>query len=288
MKQFFRFLTGEINGDYAIALHHHLNENISKPVKDLFMYIQSMKFKLEHEDIKEGETPIKEEDLLNIGRTAGLFLPFIKAESLKGSLKFVNGKQIYNGDNYSERGLLNRITENFQFFRTTQSPYDTDITTLTNKNRQASFVPKDAPILGYIGEGDIIYEEDGTLIESMILDSPPVDRAWYPYYGEKYLILAETFLLQSYLDIDLYKQILEIFQFLRYNGVSTYSFVEMTKILTADALIDCTLEQDDNILFYFRYRDNPNSTVSNKTARMLLWRSLVAQKFKTIVLEEIT
>ena len=229
-KAIFRHLTGEFtNGWLLSALHNFLNPFIAN-VCDTFAYAHNMVFKLETEDITGNEIPIRDEDVYGIGKIAGVFVPYISQESNLGCIVFGSSNKS-NGYEYSERGLFDRKKELFVYNRMDQVDDDYDLANLATKNQQASFVPHGAPVLGYIWAGDDVLTEDGQIITSAIHAAKPTDNTPYvEFYGEQYLILSETFVQESYLDVETYKKLFEEMQSIRYNGVSVTALVHLKEI----------------------------------------------------------
>jgi len=285
MKKFFRSLTAEANGFYLSSLHNFLNSFIEYTYP-LLSYFGTVQLKTESDTtLSAAESPIEDDDLRGIAKVAGVFSPFISAESNSGSILFTSSK-IVDGRQYSERGLYDVLTEGFKYFRTNQSVYPTDITTLATKDLRASLVPTGAPILGYIEEGTTVLTTDGKIIPSAILTEPPVGKAYYPYYGEKYLFLAESFLIEAYLDIDTLKELLESFQRIRYNGTSIVELVAITKLIMADFVYDVNIVPDgQKLILYFKL--DVESELIGKTKRTFIWLFLLQQKFKQLIPSEV-
>ena len=284
-KKIFRYLCGELNGQLVTSLHHFLNDYISS-VFTTFAYAKNMVFKLESEDDITGEEiPIRDEDVFGIGKIAGVFVPYISQESNQGCIVFTSSFKV-NGNEYSERGLFSRGAEVFIFNRTDESEYTDDITTLATPTKQASFVPHGAPILGYIAMGDVVLNQDGSIITSAVRATPPVDGTpYFPYYGTQYLILSESFVQESYLDVETYKKLFEEMQIIRYTGVSILSLLNLKKILLEDYVCNLVLTPAP-FHVVLHYSLNPDSILANKRKRLYIWRAIMAAKFKQVVLQE--
>lgn len=285
MKKFFRDLTAEANGFYIKGIVSSLN-NVVSYFNDVFSYMAAVQFKTpEDPTLLASEYPIEDKDLRDIAKIAGVFTPFISAESNLGSLAFTSSK-IVDGVQYSERGLFDILSESFKFFRTSPGTYPTDINTLATKYLRSSLVPEGAPILGYIEEGSTVLTEDGQIIPSAILPSPPVDKAYYPYYGEQYLFLAENFLIEAYLDLATFKELFESFQRIRYNGASIVELANITVLLMGDFVYDIGIVPDGQ-KFIVYYKLNQESELVGKTKRLYIWRMLLRQKYKQFALSEV-
>lgn len=283
MKLLFRNLTAEINGFYLSALHHFLN-SYTEDIKEFITYLTNVQFKTESEDISGVEVPMRDEDIRGIAKICGVFNPFISAESNLGSLLFTTSKTV-SGVEYSERGLFDMNSESFKFLRTTTGTYTTDIVTLASNILKASLVPEGAPILGYIAEGTTVLTTDGHLIYENILAEPPIGVAYYNFYGEQYLILAETFLIEAFLDTDTFKAMVETYQRIRYNGVSIVDLVYVTNLLMGDYVYDVYFESTGYVQ-QMHYKLDIESELVGKTKRVFIWKDLLEKKFKQIVAVE--
>ena len=284
MKRVFRFLDGTLNGFYLKNIHHCLHE-FAQSFVSLFAYHASFVLKMD-EDVLEGETSIEEKDIKNLGVFAGVFPPYISSESNKGSILFTPSF-IVNGKEYSERALRDRIYEVFRFYRTNQGVYTDDIVTLSSPQLQASFVPSGTPILGYIPDDVSMFTSDGQIIHENILDEPPEGKAWYPYYGDNFLFLAETFLIEAYIAKDTFMDLFFSYQRIRYNGASFKEFVFLTNLIMGDYIKDVYVETFPNRVIFF-YSFNELAPLQNKVRRAFIWKYIIETKFKQVVLEEVT
>ena len=282
MKKIFRFLRGELNGFYIKNISYCLN-NVTRDIEELLKYFWRVQFKNPTEVTAE-ELPISEHDLLGIGRFAGIFMPNITAESTSGSLRFSNAN-IIDGINYSERGLFERFKEDWTYFRTNQNTYTDDISTLATRDMQTGFVPEGQPILGYIEEGVDMFDENGYIRTDLILPSPPVGKAYSPYYGEQFMHLAEVFTLIQELGYDTYMTLFTNMQYIMYNGVNVRSFLRITDNLVSDYVENITIEADMN-RYIVEYTLNHESEIDNRIKRLFAWQYIIKQTYKLFVLQE--
>ena len=282
MKKLFRFLRGELNGFYIKNISYCLN-NVTRDIEVLLKYFWLMQFKNPTE-VTANELPISEWDLLGIGRFAGIFMPTVTADSTSGSIRFSN-PLIIEGINYSERGLFERFREDWTYFRTNQNIYTDDISTLATRDMQAGFVPEGQPILGYIEEGVNMFDENGYIIESLILPEPPVGKAYSPYYGEKFMHLAEVFAIIQELGYDTYMLLFTNMQYIMYNGANIRSFLRITELLVADYVEDMTIEADTN-RYIVEYTLNYETEIENRVRRLFAWQYIIKQTYKLFVLQE--
>jgi hypothetical protein len=236
------------------------------------------------EVVLDNETSISEEDIKNLGTFAGVFPPYISSESNKGSILFTPSFKV-NGIEYSERGLRDRILEAFRFFRTSPGEYTDDIVTLSSQQLQASFVPEGTPILGYIPDDVEMFTTDGQIIHENILDSPPSGQAWYPYYGDNFLFLAESFLIEAYVSKEVFMDLFFSYQKIRYNGVSLEEFVFLTNLVMGDYVNSIWLEAFSNRIIV-HYKLDELALLKDKVRRTFIWKEIIKIKFKQFVLLE--
>jgi hypothetical protein len=282
MKKIFRFLRGELNGFYIKNISYCLN-NVTRDIEELLKYFWRVQFK-DPTEVTDKELPISEHDLLGIGRFAGIFMPNITADSTSGSLRFSNA-HIIDGINYSERGLFERFKEDWTYFRTNQNTYTDDISTLATRDMQTGFVPEGQPILGYIEEGVDMIDENGYIRTDLILPSPPVGKAYSPYYGEQFMHLAEVFTLIQELGYDTYMTLFTNMQYIMYNGVNVRSFLRITDSLVSDYVENITIEADTN-RYIVEYTLNHESEIDNRIKRLFAWQYIIKQTYKLFVLQE--
>jgi len=163
--------------------------------------------------------------------------------------------------------------------------YTDDIVTLANAALKSSLVPEGTPILGYIADGTDVLTEQGQIIEANILAEPPVGVAYYPWYGPNYLFLAENFIIESLLDVETYKRVLEIYQRVRYNGSSIKELASFTEVLLGDFVRDIHFESE-GIYIIMHYTLNQESELPDKVKRLYVWLLVMEEKFKQIVPQE--
>jgi len=282
MKKIFRFLRGELNGFYIKNISYCLN-NVTRDIEELLKYFWRVQFKNPTE-VTDKELPISEHDLLGIGRFAGIFMPTITADSTSGSLRFSDA-HIIDGINYSERGLFERFKEDWTYFRTNQNTYTDDISTLATRDMQTGFVPEGQPILGYIEEGVDMFDENGYIRTDLILPSPPVGKAYSPYYGEQFMHLAEVFTIIQELGYDTYMTLFTNMQYIMYNGVNVRSFLRITDSLVSGYVENITIEADTN-RYIVEYTINNESEIDNRIKRLFAWQYIIKQTYKLFVLQE--
>jgi hypothetical protein len=281
-KAFFRHLCSELDGFYVKSCVYFLNKCVSS-IKTLFYYMQRMQVGLEADS--QGVV-ISESDMEGIGIVAGVFVPYITAESSAGNIRFTSSAVI-DGVQYSERGLFNRETETFSFYRTDQASYPTDINTLASEENQTSLVEDGAAVLGYIPENVNILNTDGTVNESLLVASEQPGMAAYPYYGKQYLHLAETFEYQTYMLYDIWYYLFLAMQRIRYNGPSIKDFLYVTELLMQGYVKDVSFTNSGLYTIVY-YTLDTSSGVGYKLQRVYTWTKVTAWKFPQFVLSEIT
>ena len=192
-KAFFRFLRGEINGFYLNSIHNVFNK-YTENIKAFFSVFNKQQF---------AEGKIDDEYLYGLGLFAGVILPKLQKEESITSLRMTDSFKV-SGIEFSERGLLNTDSEQFQFFnlnnepsavfvfvRTNQDGYGTDINTESNSFSRSSLVGSETP-LGYISalETDL-FDSYGNIKKGKILSTPPANSPYVEYYGDNFLFLSE-------------------------------------------------------------------------------------------------
>jgi hypothetical protein len=161
MKQPFRYFRGEFNGKYLYNLVVCPNYNV-QDIMDELVYQILFAWKLEDE-VTAREMAIRDEDIYNIGKIAGLFQPRTFAQVSLGSTYFTPS-HIVGGKQRSERGLMDMDYESFRFVREEHDEYPDDIVNETSERRRMGYVPSGAPVRGYLYAGFPIYRKDGTII----------------------------------------------------------------------------------------------------------------------------
>lgn len=192
-KAFFRFLRGEINGFYLNSIHNVFNK-YTENIKAFFSVFNKQQF---------AEGKIDDEYLYGLGLFAGVILPKLQKESSITSLRMTDSFKV-SGIEFSERGLLNTNSEQFQFYnlndttsavfvfiRTNQDGYGTDINTESNSFSRSSLVGNETS-LGYISAMETdLFDSYGNIKKDKILATPPLNTPYVEYYGDNFLFLSE-------------------------------------------------------------------------------------------------
>jgi hypothetical protein len=279
MKQPFRFFRGEFTqGFYLKHLLLCLNDWV-RGVLDELVYQAKVQWKLEDE-VSADELPMREEDILGIGKIAGLFPLRAVTNTTIGSIYFTPSYMV-EGRQRSERGLMHMENESFEFVRTEHDEYPTDIANVASSLRRMSVTEDGAVPLGYVPASLPLFTIDGDIIWENVLPEPPANEAYVPFYGEKYLVHREYFSKMLPLPIDVFKPLLECCQRIRFNGATLEEFFTITRILGQGYIYDLEIIQDVSHRWYNVWYDlNEYVTILNRERRYLAWISICAYKFK--------
>lgn len=225
-KKLFRFLRGELNGFYITNLNNTLNKFV-EDVEEFFINFYKMQFDI---------LSMPEDTIYNIGTFAGVHLIRLSVGEAYGAMRMTEG-YIDNGSERSERGLLQRSNEQFDFVHTAQDSYPDDINTLATQDKRSALVG-DEPVQGYIAssETDVI-DDDGNVKPSAILDTPPANEAYSDFYGDKFMFLSEQTNRTRNISASLFLELYKVMQYIRYNGVNIKSFAQVISILCPDGLV---------------------------------------------------
>lgn len=274
-KAFFRFLRGELNGFYLKSIYNTLNES-TKYTKAFLMDFNNMQFK---------EGMIDDTTLLNIGKFAGVFpLNLVQTESLI-SLRMTDSK-VVEGFEYSERGLFDKALEIFNYYHLTQE--SDDINTLATEEERSSLVGEEE-VIGYITEDETdVLDSQGKVRPEKILYEVPEGKAYSEFYGNKFLFLSEGEEIYSKTSNEIFLDLYKALQYIRYNGVSLKSLVNLVILICPHGLvkIDHIEVAVDKTHFNVYYNYNAEVNVTYKSQRKALLEVLVAKKFKQVVLVE--
>jgi hypothetical protein len=283
MKQFFRFFRGELNGFFLYRMVTFLNNAIDD-IKDEMVYQANMQWKLDSE-VSAGETPIREEDIFNLGKIAGLFQPRSYGRVSLGSIALTQ-RYPPEGPSRSERGLLDMTNEGFKFVRLTHDEYPDDIVTEASPDMRMGHIPEGRAPVGYVYLGEYIYTNDGEIIWENVHPAPPEDNTPYaPFYGESFLVHEEYFDRETPLTVDIYKLLLECVMRIRFNGPTVAEFLTVTEILGAGYIHDITIVPQ-GVYFILKYHLNDDLEVFNRARRYAAWQDICKQKFKKFKLEQ--
>jgi hypothetical protein len=277
MKQPFRYFRGEFNGKYLYDLVRCPNFNVQDVVDEL-VYQMLFQWKLEDE-ITASEMAIRDEDIINIGKIAGLFQPRTFNKVSLGSTYFTQS-HVVNGQQRSERGFVDMENESFRFVREEQDDYPDDIVNEASEQLRMGLIPPGAEPVGYVLAGTPLYDNEGNILWENVMPDPPMDgSAYIPFYGEKFLVHEEFFSRETPLTVDIFKLLLECVQRIRYNGPTIKSLFEITKILGEGYIYDLQISSQARYYLCY-YRLDEDTTVLNRERRFGAWQNICKQKFK--------
>lgn len=276
-KAFFRFLRGELNGFYLTNINGVMNE-ITTDVKQFFVEFKKMQFNL---------LTMPSQTIYNIGTFAGVYLPRLSAGEAFGAMRMTES-HIVNGTERSERGLLNRETEQFDFVHTAQDDYPDDINTLADSDNRSGLIGTETA-QGYIASSEYnVIDEDGNVIPSAVSDTPPQDEAYSEFYGNEFMFLSEQTEQTKSINTALFIELYKVMQIIRYNGASIKSFANMVSIICPQGLvrIKSIEERNDMIAFTVTYIYDSSVQISNVQDRIALLEYLTLLKFPQFMLVE--
>jgi hypothetical protein len=282
VKRPFRFHRGEFNsGVYLSALLKAPNICVQDIIDEIVYQIR-FQWKLEGETGR-GEDAIREEDIYNIGRLAGVFQLLYSGDINLGSLWFTKS-HIVNGVQRSERGLVDMPDEVFKFVRVDRDNYSDDIVNEASKDLRISVVPSGTVPVGYVRYDTPLYREDGTVIQENILPDPPEDGTPYvPFYGEKFLVHEHLYKGMTPLNIIIFKALFESFMYVRYNGPSIQALLTITRLIGEGYIYDLDIEPNGLYCTCY-YKLNDEIDIRYRTWRLFAWKNICERKFKHFIM----
>lgn len=276
-KEFFRFLRGELNGFYITQINSTLNKFV-QDIKDFMLEFNLLQF----------NSTMNETILFNLGKFAGIFLPRIsKSESISGLR--LSESHIVDGVEYSERGLFNTETENFEFKNTNQNPDLPDINTLSTDKLRSSMIGNES-VLGYISanEKDVL-DDNGLVKPEKILTTPPTGEAYNNFHGNNFMFLSELKTTFENLSPTLYYDLFIVIQWIRYNGASIENLCSIISTLCPENLVQINRIEvstdGSRLIVYYIY--NNEADVDLKLQRLYLLQYIIDIKFLNVVLSEV-
>ncbi len=288
MKLPSRFFRGELNGNLLYHIVTFLNYYL---LEEGFIweiiYNKIFQWKLPGDSILG--YIIREEDIFNIGRVAGVNQ--IRGDFLGniGSIWFT-GSKIVDGIQRSERGFVDMNFEAFMFHHvgpTDSYPNDDyahPISTFASLDERMTYVPKEEGVvpLGYIYDGEDAFEPDGTLIPSAIhTNPPPAGQAYIEFFGLTYLYFEEKLLMNLPLSTDVFKLLFETLQYIRRYGPSVESFMTITELLCVEYVYDIDFVTKP-MYYQVEYSLNESFDILHRERRYTVWKNVCAYKFKYI------
>lgn len=284
-KLFFRFLRGELNGYYLDNINATFNR-AGRKIQSFLADFRRMTFKRDDE-VTGHELPISSEALEGLSVFAGVFAPYVYQDALISSVHFT-ASHIVDGKERSERGLYKQGSDTFEFVRTEQDDYPTDINTEASEARKSTLVEDGRTPVGYFPEGERVFNEDGTLDLTKLLPAPRAGHADAPYWGDKFLYFAEEYPVRAVTSNRVLVSLMRAMQWVRYNGVSIKSLVEFTSILCPDFLFITNIDWDGHYAYgVLSYGIDENYDVPDKLMREQLFTLLVNTKIPQMLFEKV-
>ena len=182
-----------------------------------------------------------------------------------------------DGVEYSERGLYKPPVPNYP-----------DINTLATEEERSSLVGEEE-VIGYISEDETdVLDDQGKVRTEKILYEIPKGKAYSEFYGNQFLFLSEGESIYSKTSNEIFLDLYKALQYIRYNGVSVKSFVQLVDLICPHGLVKIeNIEVAvDKTHFNVYYNYNAEVNVTYKAQRKALLELLIAEKFKQVVLVE--
>lgn len=307
MKQIFRHLIGEFNGEFLKSLHHFHNIAMDNLVED-FYYWATVQWLPPGKGTSE-ESEIRPSDASGIAHTAGLFSPVVLSSFSPGSVRFAGPSEEYSEQSVQMfldgaiKYVANLEGHDISYYATGYGEsYTTDdgIKTMTatagKSSTQVSMVPDDAVPVGYLVPDTVLDSgktmdvvstgEDGASITVKMVDTEPVSGIYLPYYGPQYAWLDNTVLIQMMLEDNqaLFMELLECMQHIRRNGSSVMDFLELTEVLMGRYLQISDMVQIEGkpyaIQIYYTLDEYDDTIPANeRSMRYACWIYFVRLKF---------
>jgi hypothetical protein len=283
MKAPFRFFRGELNGYYIRNFLLSRNNAIDEILAEL-VYHALVSWNLPGSE-GAGELPIRKEDLEGIAKFAGVVRPVQYYENTLGSIRLTSSEAV-GGVQYSERGLFDMSTELFDFVRTDDGVYATDIAVEASPTKKMSLVPHGTVPLGYVAYGTDLFDSDGNIIPGNLLSSPPSGGVPYdPYYGPNFLTLENSFTSSSSMSDEMFMLYYECVMRIRQNGASIAELLYLTDLLCSGYVYD--LEVVPYTYYYQLYYSlNTGMDLDNKGGRLATWLRIIEKRFPDFTVVE--
>lgn len=317
MKQIFRHLIGEFNGEYLKSLHHFHNFAMSDLV-DIFYYWSTVQWLPPGKGTSES-SEIRQKDAVGIAHIAGLFSPVVTSRFASGSVRFAGPMEQSN--EYSEQSVqafldgaikyianleghdISYYATNYKVTVDSQGTY-VDRTYVADKDStQIGMVPDDAVPIGYLVPDvvlpsgytmDVVSAADDTIsVKVRMVDTEPVSGIYLPYYGPQYAWFDNTIDVQILLEENqaLFMQLLECMQHIRYNGASFADFMLLTNVLLGGYVSIAHIDQIEGKPYAMQVYYSTNVTdetipVNERSMRLEAWGYFVGLKFPQYRIED--
>jgi len=312
LKAFFRHQRGELlNGYYIRHLNNVPNSLLSiADLKAELLYWLNVTF-----DVADPAYPLRYSDLRSIAQVAGVL-------SIRGLSGFLRGwfrlseSHIVDGNEYSDRGLLNQELGDLEYFRTDAPTHTTDISTIATEEYRMALIPEGAVPIGfaYDSDGTIMSDEGMIDLENLHVTPPTgyvqdINGKWYwpldpvefpppsytPYYGNQYLSLASSYPMIVPLSEDILQTILIYHQKIKKTGPMLLYIFEITEALIPDLISDLEIELLDAFVYVGEHvyyyaltftRQNLNFELNKGWGRFAAWAYFIQSKYPLINFNE--
>lgn len=275
-KALFRWLRGEFNGYYITRINSVMNRS-AELFKQFFVEFSSLQFNLE-------EMP--NEMIYNLGHFAGIFLPRLSVGEGYGAMRMTES-HVVDGNEYSERGLFMRDSESFEFIRTDEEEYDTDINTEATQDARSGMVEDGKDSEGYIpyNETDVI-DENGNVRDSKVIPTTqPVPTVPYgDFYGNEYMFLSEMISNLQEIPVETYYLLIISIQEMRYNGINISSLCNIINAICPSGfiLIEGITKNPSRSVLDLAYMVDWDMTIDRPTERVRTFLFVIEKMFPQI------
>ena len=311
MKQIFRHLMGEYNGEILKAMCYYHNMALDDLI-DIFYYWATVQWLPPGKGTSEA-TEIRKEDAVGIAHVAGLFSPVVRSTFMSGSVRFAGESEIAGADSEQsvqafidgairyiarlEGNDISHFATGFTKSSTSSGGETEQIFTGGNEATQVGMVPPDAEPIGYLvpsvtvdGTGDTLSLEsnpDDSITGTVtMVDEEPESGFYLPYYGPEYAWLDKAVLVQVLLEEhqELFMQLLECLQHIRYNSPGMIDFLQITELLMGDYLDIVSIDQIDGKPYAFEVKyslfdEDTSIPVMERNMRLSCWFYFMEKKF---------
>lgn len=310
MKQIFRHLMGEYNGEILKALCYYHNMAMDDLI-DIFYYWATVQWLPPGKGTSEA-SEIRRDDAVGIAHTAGLFSPVVRSTFMSGAVRFAGENTDGTDSEQSVQAFIDgairyiarlegydisHFATGFTKSSSTSSGVTTQTFTGDNSSTQVGMVPPDVEPIGYLVPSETVGETGDTLTltsnaddtmtgQVKMVDEEPESGFYLPYYGPEYAWLDKAVMVQVLLEEhqELFMTLLECLQHIRYNGGGMVDFLQMTEILMGNYLKITEVKQiaDKPYIFevYYCIFENDDSVpVTERLMRESCWRYFVEKKY---------
>lgn len=317
MKQIFRHLMGEYNGEILKALCYYHNIAMDELI-DIFYYWATVQWLPPGKGTSEA-TEILERDAVGIAHTAGMFSPVVRSTFMSGSVRFAGDSEVSGADSEQsvqafidgairyianlEGNDISHFAGGFDKSSETSGGVKTQTFTGSNDATQVGMVPDNASVIGYLVPAETVGTTGDTLSltpnpddtitgQVVMVETEPESGFYLPYYGPEYAWLDKAVLVQVLLEkhLELFMQLFECLQHIRYNGSGLDDFFDLTQALMGDYLKIVSITQVDGKPYAFEvsytvFDDDETIPVTERNMRQSCWEYFLEKKYPQFVLK---